>query len=160
MNNIIKVLNDLSIAYVQRTFAMLDKILSITSSTFTGVEIRYNQTISCFEFNVDDVTAVISRDLNRFVITINVMQTNDESIVAKYEIIPSNGKFTENYTNFHNTETKHKFVNLFTAISNIDFDKLEDLSEDTKSEKTEDENKETEESSVNETNNDEEKCVD
>lgn len=158
MNNIIKVLNELSIAYVQRTFAMLDKILSITSSMFTGVEIKYNQTTSCFEFNVDDVTAVISRDLNRFVITITVMQ--DESIVAKYEIIPANGTFTENYTNFHNTETKHKFVNLFTAISDIKLDQLEDLSEDTKREETEDENKEKEMSSVNETNNDEEKCVD
>ena len=158
MNNIIKVLNELSIVYVQRTFAMLDKILSITSSMFTGVEIRYNQTTSCFEFNVDDVTAVISRDLNRFVITITVMQ--DESIVAKYEIIPANGTFTENYTNFHNAETKYKFVKLFSAISDIELDKLEDLSEDTKREETEDENKEKEMSSVNETNNDEEKCVD
>lgn len=160
MNNIVKVLSELSVTYVQRTFAVLDKILSITSSVFTDVEIRYNQTTSCFEFKVDDVVAVIARDLNRFVITITVMQAKDESIVAKYEIAPSNGTFTENYTNFHNTETKYKFVNLFAAISNIDLDKLNDLSEDIKSEEAEDKDKETEKSSVDETNNDEEKCVD
>jgi hypothetical protein len=117
MNELTQRLCDISIDNTERTHMILDKVLMLTARSFPDCEIRFNQDNVAFEFTINNLGVIITRDLNRF--TVNTRVVSNNTVIAECAIDCAGG-FDERYTKFESKEMKLKFAELFTSISEID----------------------------------------
>lgn len=122
MNDIVKQLSDVSVENTCKTHMLLDSILGIVVKAFPENEIRFNNSTVAFEFSVDNIRIEISRDLNRFLVTVRAF--DQASTVAECAIDIA-GSFEERYTRFSNKDLKIKLAILFTDISDLGIDSSE-----------------------------------
>ena len=117
MNDLIRNISNISIENTKKTHELLDEVMVIVASAFPGVEIKFNQNTTAFEFSTDGVDISVIRDLNRFVVSVRVSEGS--SVVSDCTMDIAGG-FEERYAKISNKETKLKLASIFSNISEID----------------------------------------
>jgi hypothetical protein len=121
MNDLIKQLNDISVANTYKSHDLLERVLNIESVNFPTNDINFDQERVAFVCNVDDFAIVVQRDLNSFTVVARVAKGND--VVAEC-VINIMGEFNERYTNRIDSDLKAKVSAWFTEIGKINVQEL------------------------------------
>jgi hypothetical protein len=121
MNDLIKQLNDISVANTYKSHDLLERVLNIESVNFPTNDINFDQERVAFVCNVDDFAIVVQRDLNSFTVVARVAKGND--VVAEC-VINIMGEFNERYTNRIDSDLKAKVSAWFTEIGKINVQDL------------------------------------
>lgn len=116
MTDIVKQLNDISVANTYRLHDLLDKVLGIQFTVFPTSEIKFDQDRIVFVSEVDGYNCIVQRDMNTFTVVARVVKGND--IVAEC-VVSVVGEFNEKFGRM-DSELKSKVVAWFDTIGEID----------------------------------------
>lgn len=121
MTELLKNINDVSVANTYKTHDLLDRVLTLENLQFPTNEIRFDNERVTFVTTVDEYTLLTQRDLNNFVVVSRVAKGNDVLAECTIDIL---GQFNERYARISDVEFKNKISAWFTEIGNIDITQL------------------------------------
>lgn len=121
MTELLKNINDVSVANTYKTHDLLDRVLTLENLQFPTNEIRFDNERVTFVTTVDEYTLLTQRDLNNFIVVSRVAKGNDVLAECTIDIL---GQFNERYARIPNVEFKNKISAWFTEIGNIDITQL------------------------------------
>lgn len=120
MTDIVKQLNDISVANTYRIHDLLDRVLGIQFTVFPTSEIKFDQDRIAFVSEVNGYNCIVQRDMNTFTVVARVVRGND--IVAEC-VVSVVGDFNEKFGRME-SEIKSKVVAWFDAIGEINVAEL------------------------------------
>jgi len=120
MTDIVKQLNDISVANTYRIHDLLDKVLGIQFTVVPTNEIKFEQDRIAFVSEVNGYNCIVQRDMNTFTVVARVVRGND--IVAEC-VVSVVGEFNEKFGRM-DPEIKSKVVAWFDAIGEINVAEL------------------------------------
>ena len=121
MTELLKNINDVSVANTYKTHDLLDRVLTLENLQFPTNEIKFDNEHVTFVTTVDEYTLLTQRDLNNFVVVARVAKGNDVLAECTIDIL---GQFNERYARISDVEFKNKISSWFTEIGNIDITQL------------------------------------
>ena len=121
MTELLKNINDVSVANTYRAHDLLDRVLTLENLQFPTNEIKFDNERVTFVTTVDEYTLLTQRDLNNFVVVARVVKGNDVLAECTIDIL---GQFNERYARISDVEFKNKISAWFTEIGNIDITQL------------------------------------
>ena len=117
MNNLVSRINHACVENTYRLHDLLDQTLIVLNDVIPGIEIKFNPDNGAFVTKIDDLIAVIVRDMNTYTLSVKILGEGDV-VYAECEVNVGGG-FNEKYARM-SPATKLKVVNWFNGIGDID----------------------------------------